>query len=277
MAGLTAGRRGTDQPAAEGLSVAGHFGEWLQGRLGPEGPVVLVTLCCPVLRVTAVATGGQKTPFDPAVVARFREVLCVPDAPWPQLRRDMPLGAGAGASTATLVALALAAGFRGAPEDLARACQSVEGASDPLMMPEPDTLLWASRQARAIERHPPPPRCTILGGFWGAPQRTDPEDTDFADVSDLARDWKAAVERADLAGCAAIASASAQRCDALRGPGDPMPGLAASLGALGHLRAHTGSARGLIFARDAVPDRGLEALKAAGLTGGLRFDTGRTA
>ena len=28
--------------------VAGHFGEWLQGRLGPDGPVALVTLPCPV-------------------------------------------------------------------------------------------------------------------------------------------------------------------------------------------------------------------------------------
>ena len=33
--------------------VAGHFGEWLQGRLGADGPVVLVTLLM-VLTVSCV-------------------------------------------------------------------------------------------------------------------------------------------------------------------------------------------------------------------------------
>ena len=31
------------------LHIPGHFGEWLQGRLGAEGPVVLVTLPAPRL------------------------------------------------------------------------------------------------------------------------------------------------------------------------------------------------------------------------------------
>jgi len=35
------------------LWVAGHFGEWLQGRLGAEGPVGLVTLACAAVRVHA--------------------------------------------------------------------------------------------------------------------------------------------------------------------------------------------------------------------------------
>ncbi|WP_363322866.1 asparaginase domain-containing protein, partial [uncultured Alcanivorax sp.] len=34
-------------------TVTGHFGEWVQGRFGPEGPVVLITLPCPDFRVTA--------------------------------------------------------------------------------------------------------------------------------------------------------------------------------------------------------------------------------
>ncbi|TCP38104.1 hypothetical protein EV662_12129, partial [Rhodovulum marinum] len=40
--------------AARRACVAGHFGEFLQGRLGPDGPVVLVTLPCPALAVRAV-------------------------------------------------------------------------------------------------------------------------------------------------------------------------------------------------------------------------------
>ena len=44
------------QIAPPGLArVEGHFGELLQGRLGPAGPVVLVTLPCPVLAARLLA------------------------------------------------------------------------------------------------------------------------------------------------------------------------------------------------------------------------------
>ena len=35
------------------VRVPGHFGELLQGRIGSDGPVALVTLPCPALGVTA--------------------------------------------------------------------------------------------------------------------------------------------------------------------------------------------------------------------------------
>ena len=41
------------------LRVAGHFGELMQGRLGADGPLALISLPCPVL---AVQTGGTGTP-----------------------------------------------------------------------------------------------------------------------------------------------------------------------------------------------------------------------
>lgn len=84
------------------VTVAGHFGEWLQGRIGPEGPVALVTLACPRLQVTA--PGPECPPFRPEALARFAELLGLPALPG--ARRNFPLGIGAGGSTATLVALA---------------------------------------------------------------------------------------------------------------------------------------------------------------------------
>ena len=260
------------RPAAR---VPGHFGEWMQGRLGPGGPVALVTLACPALAVTAPGSGpGIDRLLPPRAVAGFGRALGLGPVTWPALDPDMPMGAGAGASTACLVASAQAAGWQGAAQALARACLEVEGATDPLMHPAPDRLLWAPRAARVIEELDPPPPCEIVGGYLGAPQRTDPEDTGFPDIADLVPFWRAATERADLAAVAGIATESARRCTALRGPEDPIDALARDLGALGHARAHTGTARALIFAPGKVPDGAAQALHDAGLTGVLTFATG---
>ncbi|MXQ09046.1 hypothetical protein GQ651_14455 [Alphaproteobacteria bacterium GH1-50] len=187
-----------------------------------------------------------------------------------RLSAEMPPGGGAGASTAALVALARAAGDTG--DGLARACLGVEGASDPLMLKAPDRVLWAPRRAEVIAPVAPPPPAVIVGGFWGAPSRTQAQDIDFPDIADLVADWARARSLADVA---AIASASAVRTTAHRGPeGDPTPDLARALGAFGHLRAHTGSARGLIFAPGHVPEGVEAALAEAGVTGVLTFATG---
>lgn len=278
------------------VTVKCHFGEWWQGRIGPDGPdgpVALVTLVCPVLQV--IAPGDDPLPFGDDQLAHFFRQLglgparvggAAPVAPGspPEdifgkrtlqgVSRNFPLGVGAGGSTATLVALALAAGYDGPPETLARACVAVEGASDPLMFPAPDRLIWASRRGQVLRDLAAPPRAEVLGGLWGAPLRTEAEDADFDDVTDLATDWMLATERGDLASLAAIASESARLCTARRGPGDPMADLARDLNALGVIRAHTGSARGLVFAPGEVPAQGAAALQEAGLTEVLRFGTG---
>jgi uncharacterized protein involved in propanediol utilization len=125
---------------------------------------------------------------------------------------------------------------------------------------------------------PAPPESEIIGGLWGAPQRTDPGDEGFADIADLAELWADAAARGDLAAIAGIATESARRCTALRGPAyplaDPMADLARDLGALGAARAHTGSARALIFAPGKAPDTAEATLREAGLTRVLRFRTG---
>lgn len=252
----------------------------MQGRLGTGGPLVLLTLACPDLAVTATRIAGgplaleqERAILVPAQAARLLEVLGLPVRGRYRLHADMPPGGGAGASTAALVALARAAGYHGAAKELAAACLAAEGATDPLMLARPDAVLWAPRVAREVSALRPPPLCDIVGGFLGPPQRTDPADLAFPDIADLVAAWQDA--RGDRAALAALASQSAQRCTEARGPThDPMAALCRDLGALGHARAHTGPARALIFAPGCVPPDAGAALRAAGLSGVLGFSTG---
>lgn len=260
--------------------VTGHFGEWLQGRLGPSGPVVLITLPCPALYVTAewLEDGEfrlcQQGPMilPEARARKFLSMLGLSCAGQYRLAANMPAGGGAGSSTAALLALARAAGHDG--EGLAAACIAAEGASDPLMLDTPDAVLWAPREGKVLATLAPPPVFEIVGGFLGPPERTDPEDQRFPDITDLVAAWISA--KGDRRELARIASLSAVRTTVLRGPeGDPMPALAERLGALGHVRAHTGSARGLLFAPGAVPQGVEAALEKTGLANVLRFQTGQ--
>ena len=257
------------------IRVTGHFGEWMQGRLGPDGPIVLVTIPCAALHVEAKRRGDgplalAQTPdlLNVEMAKAFWDLIGGQEAHY-QLRTNMPLGGGAGASTAALLALARASG--GDEAKLIDACIATEGASDPLMLPHPDRVLWASREGRVVRNIPILPRAEIVGGFWGPPTATDPTDTDFPDISDLV---DRVIPDFGLEELAEIASASARRCTALRGPSDdPTEALALSLGALGWCRAHTGSARGLIFEPGTVPDQAECSLLDAGLRQVLRFTT----
>ncbi len=257
--------------------VYGHFGELLQGRIGPCGPLALVTLPCTALWAEAgmVPSGrfglyqAQKA-VPRAVLRRLVRALDLPVRGQFSLRLSMPLGGGAGASTASLLALALAAG---APSDarLEAAVLAVEGASDPLARLHPERVLWASRLGVALGKLPALPRFEVLGGFFGAGQRTDPLDHTFPDVSDLVAAWPGP----DLATMADLASQSARRTLGLRGPAnDPTEALARRHGALGFCIAHTGAARGLIFAPRTVPQAAAADLRAAGFSRITQFGCG---
>lgn len=272
---------GTPVMAESKARVSGHFGEWLQGRYGRDGPVALITLPCQPLAVTVTLRPGDRLhlefggpPFvTTAHIRRLLELLDLPQGGTFTISADMPPGGGAGLSTATLVALARAAGARAA--QIAAACVAVEGASDPLMIDAPERRLWASRSAQTLMPLPPIPDFDIIGGFWGNGINTDPHDVDFNDISDLIEQWIPAALAQNRSALARIATQSAQRTTLLRGPYcDPTPDLARELGALGHIRAHTGSARGLIFAPGTIPGNGSAALHAAGFQHIISFRTG---
>ncbi len=257
--------------------VFGHFGELLQGRIGPFGPVGLVTLPCPTLWAQATMSPSRNFSVYPAQNAPPRAALrrLLGDLGLAVrgrfgLHLSMPAGGGAGASTAALLALAMAAGAARGP-DLVAAVLGVEGASDPLLFGAPERVLWASRHGIVLADLPALPRFEVVGGFWGPGQRTDPKDHDFPDISDLVAAWPGP----DLATMADLASQSARRTLALRGPAnDPTEALARRHGALGFCIAHTGAARGLIFAPRSVPQAAAADLRAAGFSRITQFGCG---
>ncbi|MEL6168760.1 MAG: hypothetical protein AAFR35_08705 [Pseudomonadota bacterium] len=281
--------RGSD-PASAGLwvrlAVDGHFGEFLQGRLGPEGPVVLVTLPSPLTgtvvearRASSLQINGIDGGPDPAALTVFLHDLGLPATGHFRFRARAEAGAGTGVSTATLVALARAAArLAGAPppgpETLAQASLAVEGATDPLMLDTPSRYLWAPRRAAILEPLSEPPSFEIVGGLWGPPSPTNAADAAFPDIADLLEDWRMAVACRDLAGLAALARMSADRTRAHRSVApDPLDDLARELGAMGTAIAHTGAARALLFAPETVPDDAEHALSEAGFRAVLRFRT----
>ena len=270
------------------VAVSGHFGELLQGRLGPDGPLALVTLPAPGLRVTARftpgpfalhCTGGERV-IRPAQAAAILRALTGRPGGRLRVASDAPAGGGAGSSTAALLAVAAAcaaasgsalAPTRGAGAPLPRP----RGRHRPADAPRARRGCSGRRAPRAPSRSCPPlPPFQVVGGFLGRGQPTDPADLDFADVSDLAAAWPAAAARGDLPGLAALATESARRNAARRGgsPLGPLLAAGAALGALGIVVAHTGSARALLFPPDApVGEPTLAALRGLGLRRLHRF------
>lgn len=270
------------------IRIAGHFGELIQGRLGPNGPVALITLPCPALTLAArrhpatglTIHGASQRLLTPQRARNLSSRLNLNLTGRISLQAQMPAGGGAGASTAALVAIARLAGWQGPPDLLAAACVAVEGASDPLMFPHPETHLWASRHAETLQHLPTLPRFEVIGGFYGPPKRTDPADSNFPDISDLIPEWIRAAQAQNLPALAQLATTSAHRTLHHRshpphGPQtDPTASLAANLGALGMVIAHTGAARGLIFAPGTMPPDAAQRLHAAGLRGLVHFRAG---
>lgn len=269
--------------SAPQVRVEGHFGEFLQGRAGPGGPVALISVPCPALAVEgwhrpgpglSVHGSGQRL-ITAERSRRFVAGLGRDLSGRVRLRAAMPAGGGAGASTATLVALARLSGAVLSPDALGRACIAAEGASDPLMFPAPERLLWASREGRVLCRLPALPRLDVIGGFLGPARRTDPRDLCFPDIGDLLEPWVKAARSGRAGAIAELAADSARRTLALRGPSDdPTEALARDLGAAGFVIGHTGSARGLLFVPGRIPETATGALRAAGLRGIVRFRAG---
>lgn len=265
------------------ITVDGHFGELLQGVA--DGRVVLASLPCPALKVRLHHEAAEELRLT------FAAEPVLSETDFAQLansagfepvghhvfRLDMPAGGGAGASTATRVAVLKQHCPALTASEIARICLDCEGAVDPLMFGGAERLLWASREAQIVETRAILPEGRVIGGFYGAPLRTDPQDAGFADVSDLLPLWRAASTLQDIA---AISTESARRNMALRGTADdPLAELAVTFGAAGMVIAHTGSARGLIFDPLAAIDTAAltDHLKATGFQNLVDFRFGGSA
>lgn len=263
-----------------GIAIPCHFGEWLQGLAGPNGPVALITLVPKGVHVIARRIGaariastaiGQGT-FPRSTLIRLHRALSLPHPAHSLLRLPFAPGLGTGMSTATLMAHAYLSGFQGSALALARGTIFVEGASDPLMFAEPDRIIWSSRQGRVLGRVPAPFRAHLVGGFFGPPAPTRATDCNYEDISDLLAEWPKA---RTLAHAAALARESAVRCHARRAlTRDPMPDLTRDLGALGWITSHSGAARAVVFAPGTVPRHAAAALREAGLYGVQGLSTG---
>ncbi len=279
---------GSNTPMAEGQSkeatIAGHFGEFLQGRIGRDGPVALITLPCPAATVTASWQPGGGFGLDAPGLELSRETLqaLFEAAGQRDLHGRLRItntvipGGGCGVSTATLLATLKALGADMSTRERARLTAQLEGATDPLMLTAPATHLWASRSAESLARLPAPPMFDVIGGFLGPPQFTNPKDTDFADIADLLEPWKEAATSENRTALGALSTTSALRNQALRGGADlaPLCNLAKTLGAAGIAIAHTGSARALLFAPGALPESASAELHSLGLRRILRFTSG---
>ncbi len=240
-------------PLASRVTIQSHCGELLQGRLGPDGPVALVSLPAPPLTVTVTRQRGgafglhqpQGRSLCPKRISQLFKALRVTQQGRFTLHRQMESGAGCGSSTAALLALARAAGSDLPPQAMARVLWQIEGASDPLMFDAPERLLWASREGRVLARLPAVPKMRVIAGLAGEPQRTDPTDMNFADIADLVAEWQ---RGADAGHFAQLSTRCAIRHLSHRGiTGDRTEALAQNADALGFAIAYTGSARALLL------------------------------
>lgn len=240
------------------ISIAGHMGELLQGRLGPSGPVVLITLPAPHLRLEVQQRTGAFSLYQPSgrIIDRaklhglYRAAGCKPKGRW-VMRALMPIGAGAGASTAALVGLAKALRPDWTNRKIEEICLRLEGASDPLLARAPERILWASREGRKLQELPKLPPMQVVGGFVKGRLITDPSDQNFPDVSDLVQNWAFACR--DLTHLGEIVTEASRR--RLRQWGEdmtPLITLAKEFGAKGLSIAHTGTARAFLLPADSA-------------------------
>lgn len=269
--------------------VSGHFGEFLQGKLGPAGPLALVTVPCATVGVRAHVVrsgpfrlyGGQEVGLSPERARLVLDALGLPHPGPTILKPTYPAGYGTGVSTAAILALikgASEAAGRPLPTvgDLAKTCHQIEGATDPLMMTYPANWLWASRLGQPHGTLARLPAMEVIGGISGPPVRTDKSDQDYPDISDLVPIWADAAAAGDIEALANLASTSAMRTRKHRGLPDALGRLPQEMGALGQIMAHSGGLSGLIFSKGSVPHYAGQRLRRHGLSRILQFRTGGT-
>lgn len=243
----------------------------MQGRLGADGPVALVTLPWPELISRAWFNPAMGAPLLVRVQAQGAHK---PDVAKRAARAALaalgrarvggrlilsnpaPVGGGAGSSSMDALiairAVATAFGANFEPAQEAALALQAEGAVDPLMYEAP--VLFASRQARLLRQLPPAPKLLAVGGFDGPGRATIAAPPSDLDITELAGRLARAFATGDLSEIGAVATASAE-ADQAKHPKPHWAGirtLAAETNALGVAVSHSGPAQALLFPPDAA-------------------------
>lgn len=241
------------------VSVCGHFGEFIQGRLGVNEPIVLITVPSNQYKVKVIYTKGdfkveQKGThfYTSSVIFDLVKTAKLSIHGNIHINLSMPEACGVGSSTATRVAVLRAIKPNISMKTLVDACIKHEGASDPIMYKVPERLLWAPRTGKVLKRMPKVPKISCIGGFYGSPLKTDPFDSKFPLIGDLIDLWQLPKKTDKF--LAELCSESSERtikyrkiCD------DPTKLIARKIGALGYSIAHTGNVRNFIFPFNRIP------------------------
>lgn len=240
----------------------GHFGEIVQGPCrGYTNDMLVVSMPCRKLYVQAVYTPHMH-PFTTNAgekVHRLAQIQGITQGHI-QITTTTPSGFGYGRSTmdvlASVRALNIYANNTMISAHEASLVLKAEGASDPLMYPLKRLPVFAPRTGKHYGYIGAMPACTLIGGHVPDLQVNTLAytDNDWPDVGDLYARLLGASPEPDLVTVADVATCSAQRGQAVvYNPClDDMIRYVRPLGALGVVRAHTGSAIGWIFPPAAV-------------------------
>ena len=177
--------------------VNGHFGEFIQGKLGVNEPLVLVTIPSRFYKVQVTYTKGSfevvqngTSFYNRTVVSELANLANARLNGRITICLSMPEACGLGSSTATRVGILRAIRPSISVNSIVSICLKHERASDPIMYKSPERLLWAPREGKIIEKLPRLPKISCVGGLFGLPLKTNPLDNNFPIIKDLVDMWK---------------------------------------------------------------------------------------
>ena len=265
---------------SENVIVNGHFGEFIQGRLGVTDPLVLVTVPSRFFKVQVTYTEGAfevvqngTSFYDRSVVSELAKLAKARLSGRLKICLSMPEACGLGSSTATRVGILRAIRPDISVNSIVSICLKHERASDPIMYKSPERLLWAPREGKIVEKLPRLPKISCIGGLFGSPLKTNPSDNNFPIISDLVDKWKR-TEMTDK-NFAEICAESSERTISIRKlSDDPTRKITKEIGALGFSIAHTGNVRNFIFPYRSIPSNAEKILSSYGFRNVHRFSLG---
>ena len=260
--------------------VNGHFGEFIQGKLGVNEPLVLVTIPSRFYKVQVTYTKGSfevvqngTSFYNRTVVSELAKLANARLNGRITICLSMPEACGLGSSTATRVGILRAIRPSISVNSIVSICLKHERASDPIMYKSPERLLWAPREGKIIEKLPRLPKISCVGGLFGLPLKTNPLDNNFPIIKDLVDKWK----RTNMTdkNFAEICAESSERTISIRKlSNDPIRKIAKEIGALGFSIAHTGNVRNFIFPYESIPSIAEKTLASYGFKNVHRFSLG---